>query len=106
MLPGRFCLVSMVVAWGLHSVPAHAATIRVTIDKLVFSPTEITATVGDTIEWINKDFVAHTATVRGDWDVMIAAGKSGSVVLRKPGTVDYYCRFHPNMKGRITIAPQ
>jgi len=60
----------------------------------------------DTIEWINKDIVAHTATVRGDWDVTIAANSSASLVLKKAGTVDYYCRFHPNMKGRITIAPK
>jgi plastocyanin len=90
----------------MNAVPAHAETIQVTIDKLVYSPVEIKAKVDDTIEWINKDIVAHTATVRGDWDVTIAANSSASLVLKKAGTVDYYCRFHPNMKGRITIAPK
>ena len=90
----------------MNAVPAHAETIQVTIDKLVYSPVEIRAKVDDTIEWINKDIVAHTATVRGDWDVTIAANSSASLVLKKAGTVDYYCRFHPNMKGRITIAPK
>jgi hypothetical protein len=33
------------------------------------------AKVGDT-PWINKDIVAHTATVRGGFDVMIEANKS------------------------------
>jgi hypothetical protein len=51
----------------------------------------------------HKDIVAHTATVRGDWDVMIPANESVSLVLTKAGIVEYYCRFHPNMKGRITI---
>jgi plastocyanin len=90
----------------MNAVPAHAETIQVTIDKLVYSPADIKAKVDDTIEWINKDIVAHTATVRGDWDVTIAANSSASLVLKKAGTVDYYCRFHPNMKGRITIAPK
>ena len=90
----------------MNAVPAHAETIQVTIDKLVYSPVEIKAKVDDTIEWINKDIVAHTATVRGDWDVTIAANSSASLVLKKAGTVDYYCRFHPNVKGRITIAPK
>ena len=90
----------------MNAVPAHAETIQVTIDKLIYSPVEIKAKVDDTIEWINKDIVAHTATVRGDWDVTIAANSSASLVLKKAGTVDYYCRFHPNMKGRITIAPK
>jgi plastocyanin len=72
----------------------------------VFSPAEIKAKVGDTIEWVNKDILAHTATARGDWDVMIAANKSASVVLKNAGAVEYYCRFHPNMKGQIIVVPK
>ena len=106
MLPGRHLFLFITLISGINAVPAHAETIQVTIDKLVYSPVEIKAKVDDTIEWINKDIVAHTATVRGDWDVTIAANSSASLVLKKAGTVDYYCRFHPNMKGRITIAPK
>jgi plastocyanin len=104
MRPGRYLFAVMV--WGLYSVPAQAETIRVTIDQLVFSPVQIKAKVGDTVEWINKDILAHTATVNGDWDVMIAANASASLVLKKAGTLDYYCRFHPNMKGQIIVTPQ
>jgi plastocyanin len=71
-----------------------------------FSPEELKAKVGDTITWINRDIVAHTATARGGWDVMIPANESASLVLTKAGIVEYYCRFHPNMKGRITITPE
>jgi plastocyanin len=106
MLPGRYLFAFMVMIGGINSVPAHAETIQVTIDKLVFSPVELKATVGDTITWINRDIVAHTATVRGGFDVMIEANKSASLVLTKAGIVEYYCRFHPNMKGRITITPE
>jgi plastocyanin len=106
MLPGRYLFAFMFIVWGLNSVLAHAETIQVTIDNLAFSPVEIRAKVGDTIEWINKDFVAHTATVRDDWDVMIAANKSAGLVMKKEATVEYFCRFHPNMRGRITVTPQ
>jgi plastocyanin len=71
----------------MNAVPANAATIQVTIDKLVFSPVEDKAKVGDTITSINKDIVAHTATARGDWDVMIEANKSARLVLKKAGIV-------------------
>ena len=54
---------------------------------------------------INKDIVAHTATVHGGFDVAIETNTSASLVLTKAGIVEYYCRFHPNMKGRITITP-
>lgn len=85
--------------------PAQAETIQVTIEKLAFSPVEVNAKVGDTIEWINKDVFVHTATVKGGWEVMIPAKKSASMVVEKAGAVEYYCRFHPNMKGRLTVSP-
>jgi plastocyanin len=83
---------------------ARAATIQVKIEKLAFIPSQVTAHVGDTIEWVNADFIAHTATARdGAWDVVIAPSTTASVVLKADGTVDYYCRFHPNMTGQIAI---
>jgi plastocyanin len=88
------------------SVSAHAATIQITMDNLVISPAEATAKVGDTIELVNKDILAHTATAKnGDFDVMMPAKKTVTYVLKNAGTIDYYCRFHPNMKAVLTIAP-
>src|SRR5438128_4886854 len=105
MMPGR--ILSIVAALGLAtSVSAHAATIQITMENLVIAPAQASAKVGDTIEWINKDVLAHTATARnGDWDVALPPKKSGSLVLKKAGTVDYYCRFHPNMKATLTVDP-
>ena len=97
-------LAPVAFAVPVGAVSAHAETITVTVDKMVFSPAEINAKVGDTIEWVNKDKFAHTATVRGGWEVMLPVKKSGSIVVEKAETIDYYCRFHPNMKGRITVA--
>jgi plastocyanin len=91
---------------GLAAVPAQAATIDVVMQNLVVKPIEVTAKVGDTIRWDNKDFVAHTATATDkSFDVMLPAGKSGSIVVRRAGIFDYICKFHPNMKGKITVTP-
>ena len=88
------------------SVSAQAATIQISMENLVISPAEASAEVGDTIEWVNKDIFVHTATARnGDWDVTIPPKKTVSWVLKKAGSIDYYCRFHPNMKARLTVAP-
>ena len=88
----------------LSTGSARAETIQVKIEKLAFVPSQVAARVGDTIEWVNADFVAHTATARnGAWDVMIPPAKTASVVLKADSTVDYYCKFHPNMIGKITI---
>ncbi|RWB77102.1 MAG: amicyanin [Mesorhizobium sp.] len=97
-------LVSM-LATALTASPAFAATIEVTIDKLVFSPASVRAKVGDTIEWMNNDVFAHTATVKGGWDVTIPAKSKGKITLKTAGAVDYFCRFHPNMKGHVEVAP-
>ena len=76
------------------------------MENLVIAPAQATARVGDTIEWVNKDILAHTATAQnGDFDVTLPPKKTGTLVLKKAGTVDYYCRFHPNMKATLTVTP-
>ena len=88
------------------SLSAHAATIQITMENLVVAPAEASAKVGDTIEWINKDVLAHTATARnGDWDVNLPPKKTGTLVLKKAGAIEYYCRYHPNMKASLTVSP-
>jgi plastocyanin len=82
---------------------AHSETIQVTIRDLGFLPDRIEARVGDTVEWINKDILAHTATAQGRWDVTIPPSGTGRVVLKTAGDVAYYCRFHPNMTANIII---
>ncbi len=85
---------------------ASAEVIEIKIKDLAFAPPQVTALVGDTIKWVNGDFVVHTATARnGAWDVQIAPNASKSVVLKAAGAVDYYCKFHPQMTGKITITP-
>jgi plastocyanin len=87
--------------------PADAETIRIEVKGLVFSPATVTAHVGDVLEWVNDDFVAHTATARkGEWDVKLPPHATGRSEAKSPGKIEYYCRYHPNMKGEITIAPQ
>jgi plastocyanin len=84
--------------------PASAATIQVTIDKVAYGPANISARVGDTIEWSNNDFVGHTATNRDkSWDFLILPNKKQTLTLKKAGEIDYYCKFHPNMKGHISV---
>jgi plastocyanin len=105
---GRLAGLALAAALVLASAaPGLAKTIRVNIKGLVFAPVNIEAEVGDTIEWSNNDFVDHTATASDrSWDVMLPKGKTGSLTLTKAGSVDYFCRFHPNMKGRITVKPK
>ena len=99
-------IVAIVAALTLAMpVSADAATVQITMENLVISPAEASAKVGDTVEWINKDIFVHTATARnGDWDVTMPSKKTVTSVLNKAGTVEYYCRFHPNMKATLVVA--
>lgn len=106
MKPGHLASIALAVALLSIFVPARAATIQITMENLVVSPAETSAKVGDTIEWINKDVFAHTATAKnGDFDVMLPPKELATFVLKKAGTVDYYCRYHPNMKATLKVVP-
>ena len=107
-MPLRRTLTALaVVLTGVSAVSAQAETVQIVMDKLGYIPLEASAKVGDTIEWINNDILIHTATARNrDWDIAIAPRKTERLILKKAGTIEYFCRFHPNMKGRIAIAPE
>jgi len=76
MMPRRILPIVAALALGMP-VSAHAATIQISMENLVIAPAEASAKVGDTIEWVNKDGLAHTATANNnDWDVMIGPNKS------------------------------
>ncbi len=87
-------------------VSAEAATIEVVVDNLAFAPAEVQAKVGDTIRWRNKDSFVHSATADGVFDVDLPVGRAGTTILRQAGAIEYFCRYHPNMKGRIGVAPR
>ena len=103
----RAVVLSMGLLFYMASAVSALAgeTVQVKISDLAFSPVEVTARVGDTIQWVNDDIVDHTATATkgGDWDVMIVAGKQAELQLTRAGEIDYFCRFHPFMTGKITV---
>jgi plastocyanin len=81
--------------------PGAAETIQITVDKVAFTPAQVSAHVGDTIEWVSADFVAHTATAR--WEVAIPVKGTGRVTLKSRAEIEYYCRFYPNRVGHISV---
>ena len=103
----RSGLVALVLSASAVCALADETT-KVQISKLTFMPAEITVHAGDTVEWANGDFIPHTATVKpaagsAGWDVTILPGKTAQLKVTEVGTVDYFCRFHPNMKARLIV---
>ncbi|HEX2079500.1 MAG TPA: cupredoxin family copper-binding protein [Longimicrobium sp.] len=75
------------------------------ISAFQYQPQTVEARAGDTIVWINRDVVPHTATDRGSgWDTgSMAAGAQASVVVERPGSYAYVCAFHPNMGATLAV---
>jgi plastocyanin len=102
----RVGLITVAALSAALVAPASAETIKVTIDKVTYAPVSISARVGDTIEWSNVDLVAHTSTARDkSFDLMIFPNKKQTLTVKKAGEFDYYCKFHPNMTGHISVKP-
>ena len=90
------------------SQPPQSASKKVhtvTIEGLQYHPRVIVVRRGETVTWINKDFVPHTVTATGgSFDSHgIAPQGSWTFVPEKPGTYDYGCAFHPTMKGTLVV---
>jgi plastocyanin len=86
--------------------PAAAAprSYTVVIDKLKFGPLPAELHKGDTIMWVNRDFLRHTATAANhSFDVDLPAGAKGATLLKTSGTIPFVCRFHPGMRGVLVV---
>jgi plastocyanin len=96
-----------VLALGLALVatPAAAKQHTIVIEKMRFGPAPADLRAGDTIVWVNRDPVRHTATARDkSFDVDLPPRASRTVTLRRPGAVAFFCRFHPAMTGALHVA--
>ena len=100
------------------TIPKGSANPEVDITKLGpkqwYLPRELLIGANDTVTWINADLVAHTVTSGKDYDPLTSGSlfHSGSIIsngvyshkFTKPGVYDYFCLFHPNMKGQVIVS--
>ncbi|HJR60589.1 MAG TPA: cupredoxin family copper-binding protein [Vicinamibacterales bacterium] len=81
-------------------------THTVTVDATSFQPATLTLAAGDSVVWVNKDIIPHTATSakKGIFDSgTIATGESWKHTFKTAGDLAYICQFHPTMKGSLKI---
>jgi plastocyanin len=93
-----------VLAFGSPLPGAEPRVHEIEIDKLAFASAPEVLHVNDRVEW---DIFQHTATAAADgsFDVDLPAGARARTILKRAGVVDYFCRFHPGMQGRLEVAP-
>ena len=85
------------------SGPAQLCTI--VLDKMKFGPVPAKLHQGDAIIWVNRDILRHsaTATDHHSFDVDLPPGAKKKMVLTKTGTFPFICRYHPGMRGTLTV---
>lgn len=103
---------TLLVAFGLivcaivvSADQRKAKTHTITIEGMRFQPEVLSVVRGDTIVWVNKDIVPHTATSKaGSFDSkLIQVDKSWNYTVRTKGDVAYICTFHPTMKAMLRV---
>src|SRR5687767_12266181 len=85
-------------AVSMTAESSRSKTHTVNIENMRFDPQELTVKAGDTIVWVNKDLVPHTATSAkaGVFDSgFMEAGQSWKYLVKGNGEVAYICTFHP-----------
>lgn len=77
----------------------------VEITNFEFRPDTLTVAVGDTVVWLNRDVVPHTASAQDRlWDSgSIGAGASWTYVVSTAVETVYICTLHPSMKGWVAV---
>jgi plastocyanin len=83
-----------------------AAAVEVEIKDFTYNPDPVTIKVGESVTWTNLDTVPHTATGQ-DREVLqsgtLGKGESYTQAFDTAGTYEYFCEFHPNMKGVLNV---
>jgi plastocyanin len=78
----------------------------VEIRGMAFHPEVLEVRRGDTVVWVNRDIVPHSATAKGKpgWTTgPLRHGMSGQMVADQPGESSYFCELHPTMHGKLII---
>jgi plastocyanin len=78
----------------------------VSIANFLFGPEQVSVAPGTPITWFNTDGSPHQVTIRGSKPqrtAVLLKGQSASLTIAEPGTYEYICGLHPNMKGKIEV---
>jgi plastocyanin len=85
--------------------PEAPRSFTVTIANMAYGALPPSLRTGDKITWVNKDLFQHTITAKdGSFDLDLPPNGQGVTVMSHAGTIDFYCRYHPGMSGRLSVA--
>jgi plastocyanin len=81
--------------------------VSVTIQNIEFVPHDVTAKVGQKIEWTNEDDAPHNVTATSPEGLFASDTLNKDDTFEytptKTGVIDYVCTIHSGQDGRITV---
>jgi plastocyanin len=90
---------------GRAATASEAAGPQILIENFRFDPPTLEVPVGTTVTWMNKDEEIHVVT--SSQGLFRSPGLEGDQQFahrfEKPGTYEYGCAIHPQMKGTIVV---
>jgi plastocyanin len=92
-----------------NTPPASASVApasQVTMETVKYSPAATEIKRGETVVWINNDLTPHTVTSQSGGELnsgSIEPGASWRHTFVQAGNFPYYCTFHTEMMGAVTV---
>ena len=92
---------------SVTSAQEKSATTEVKIDNFSFGPVTLTAPVGTTVTWTNRDDIPHTVVSTDDPKTfkskVLDTDEKFSFTFNKAGTYPYFCSIHLKMTGKLFV---
>ena len=86
------------------SAAAASKEVTVTVANMRYGAIPVGLKVGDAIVWKNNDSVPHTVTARDkSFDLRLSPHQTVRMTLGKAGAFPFYCVFHMQMRGTLTV---
>ncbi len=84
---------------------SESGAVTVTIADFTFTESPLEIPAGTTVEWVNGDPFPHSiAAEDGSFQSPdLASGERFSLTFTEPGTYNYVCGIHPQMRGTIVV---
>jgi plastocyanin len=102
-------LLGVAVFAVVSPAPATAApaVVHVAMANYAFAPATVTVTAGATVVWTNTDQAPHDVTTTSApvaiHSQTLTKGQSWSYTFTTPGTYQYICSVHPDMRATVIV---
>jgi len=94
-----------VLGLAIRAASASEGGTEITIRNFQFVPATLEVSAGSTITWVNADDEIHS--ILSSQGLFTSPGLDGeqrfSYRFEKPGTYEYRCALHPQMKGTVVV---